>query len=77
MLWGFILFIVWTALEIVVVIGTIMWSVGNGDWKNIEEPKYAVLQDRELADWPGRQPWAKREPPKPRLKQQAAKPVKG
>ncbi len=70
---GVILFVAWTALEIFFIIGTVLWTVENGDWKNIEQPKYDMMEDREPADWPGRTPWPKREPPKPKLKQQAIK----
>jgi len=52
---GYILFIAWMAMEIVVVIGSIVWSVENGQWKNIEKAKFTMLEDREPAPWPGRE----------------------
>ncbi len=52
---GVILFLVWTALEIVVVIAMIRWGFENGQWKDIEEPKYRMLIDHELQPWPGRE----------------------
>jgi len=52
---GFYLFIVWMALEVVVVIGSIVWSVEQGQWKDIEKAKYTMLEDHELAPWPGRE----------------------
>ncbi len=52
---GYVLFIAWMAMEIVVVIGSIVWSVENGQWKNIEKAKYTMLEDREPAPWPGRE----------------------
>ncbi len=55
MLTGIVLFLAWTALEIVVVIAMIRWGFENGQWKNIEEPKYRMLIDREPEPWPGRE----------------------
>jgi hypothetical protein len=51
---GMILFIAWMALEVVVVIGTIVWGVEQGQWKNIEKAKYTMLEDHEPAPWPHR-----------------------
>ncbi len=51
---GFILFIVWMALEVVVVAASIAWGFENGQWKDIEEPNYRMLVDHELQGWPGR-----------------------
>ncbi len=53
---GVILFLAWSALEIVVVIAMIRWGFENGQWKDIEEPKYRMMIDRELEPWPGREP---------------------
>ncbi len=55
MLLGVILFLAWTALEIVVVIAMIRWGSENSQWKDIEEPKYRMLIDHELQPWPGRE----------------------
>jgi hypothetical protein len=52
---GVILFIAWMALEIVVVAGFIVWGVEQGHWKDIEQPKYSMLEDKEIAPWPGRE----------------------
>jgi nitrogen fixation-related uncharacterized protein len=52
---GFILFLVWMALEVVVVAASIAWGFENGQWKNIEEAKYNMLVDHELQPWPGRE----------------------
>ncbi len=73
---GVILFLAWTALEVVFIIATILWTVENGDWKNIEQPKYDMMEEREPADWPGRTPWPKREPPKSKH-EKLQLPVKG
>lgn len=51
---GIILFLVWMALEVVVVAASIAWGFENGQWKDIEEPKYRMLIDREPEPWPGR-----------------------
>lgn len=50
-----ILFFAWTALEVVVVIAMIRWGFETGQWKDIEEPKYRMLIDREPEPWPGRE----------------------
>ncbi len=76
MLLGLILFLAWIALEAIVVVGSIIWSVENGEWKNIEAPKYAMLHDIEPQDWPGRKPLPPRQPRKPKI-QQASGPAKG
>lgn len=55
MLTEIILFLAWTALEIVVVVAMIRWGFENGQWKDIEEPKYRMLIDREPEPWPGRE----------------------
>ncbi len=52
---GLILFIAWMALEAVVVLASIVWGFENGQWKNIEEPKYRMLLDIEPQPWPGRE----------------------
>lgn len=52
---GVILFVVWMALEVVVVAASIAWGFENGQWKDIEEAKYNMLIDRELEPWPGRE----------------------
>ncbi len=55
MLTDVILFLAWTALEVVVVIAMIRWGFETGQWKDIEEPKYRMLIDREPEPWPGRE----------------------
>lgn len=67
-MWGVILFLGWTALEVLFVVATIRWGFETGQWKDIEEPKYRALIDHELQPWPGRD--------KPRNKAPAAEAVK-
>ena len=67
---GYILFIAWMAMEIIVVIGSIVWCAENGQWKNIEKAKYSMLEDREPAPWPGRENSNPRKP-------KTIKPAKG
>ncbi len=55
MVLGIVLFLAWTALEIVVIAASIAWGFENGQWKNIEEPKYRMLLDLEPQPWPGRE----------------------
>lgn len=76
MLWGMILFLVWIALEAVVVLGSIIWSVEQGQWKNIEISKYNMLEDVQPADWPGRAPLPPR-PPKKTPAHGSADPARG
>ncbi len=52
---GILLFLAWMALEAVVVLAMIVWGFENGQWKDIEEPKYRMLVDREPQPWPGRE----------------------
>lgn len=52
---GVILFIAWMALEVVVVVASIVWGFENRQWKDIEDAKYRMLIDRELEPWPGRE----------------------
>lgn len=52
---GLIVFLVWTLLELLFIVGTIVWGFETGQWKNIEEPKYRILIDREPEPWPGRE----------------------
>ncbi len=51
---GVLLFFVWTALEVLFVIASIRWGYETGQWKDIEEPKFRMLVDREPQPWPGR-----------------------
>jgi nitrogen fixation-related uncharacterized protein len=60
---GIIVFVAWMALEVVVIAASIAWGFENGQWKDIEEPKYRMLIDHELQPWPGR------ERPSPDIKQ--------
>jgi nitrogen fixation-related uncharacterized protein len=53
---GVIVFVAWMALEAVVVAASVAWGFENGQWKDIEEPKYRMLIDHELQPWPGREP---------------------
>ncbi len=59
MLLDVILFLAWSTLEIVIVIAMIRWGFENGQWKDIEEPKYRMMIDHELQPWPGREKPAK------------------
>ncbi len=52
---GILLFVAWMALEVVVVAASSAWGFENGQWKDIEEPKYRMMIDHELQPWPGRE----------------------
>jgi hypothetical protein len=55
MLTEIVLFIAWTALEVLMVVASLRWGYETGQWKEIEEPKYRMLIDHELQPWPGRE----------------------
>ncbi len=70
MLIGVMLWVVWMALELVVIIAMIRWGFETGQWKDIEEPKYRMLIDRPLQGWPEREKGSKnREPAKSAVKE--------
>ncbi len=67
---GEIFWISWILLEIVVVIGMIVWGFETGQWKDIEEPKYRMLIDHEMQPWPGREkPPKEKKPEQPDVKE--------
>ena len=58
MLLGVLLWVVWMAFEVVVVVAMIRWGYESGQWKNwrdMEEPKYRMMVDRPLQGWPERE----------------------
>ncbi len=69
---GVVLFFAWSALEIVVVIAMIRWGYESHqwkDWRDMEEPKYRMMEDRPLQGWPEREKRAaKHEGPKSAVK---------
>jgi len=56
---GVLLFIAWIVFMAITVIAFIVWFFREGQNKDIEEPKYRMLEDREPEPWPGREKKAK------------------
>jgi nitrogen fixation-related uncharacterized protein len=49
--WAYALWMLFVILTGVVLLA---WGWRSGQFRNIEEPKYRMLEDREPEDWPGR-----------------------
>jgi nitrogen fixation-related uncharacterized protein len=45
----------WMALIALFAIGLLIWGWKTGQFKNVEEAKYRMLEDREPEPWPGRE----------------------
>jgi hypothetical protein len=52
---GIFVMLAWMALEVFLVLVSIGWGKQAGQWKDIEEPKYRMLLDLPMEDWPGRE----------------------
>jgi len=44
----------WMVLVTISGVVLLIWGFRNGQFRNIEEAKYRMLEDREPAPWPGR-----------------------
>jgi hypothetical protein len=51
-LWAFLLWMIFVVLSGVVLLA---WGWRTGQFRNIEEAKYRMLEDREPKGWPGRE----------------------
>ena len=51
-LWAFLLWMLFVTLTGVVLLA---WGWQTGQFRNIEEAKYRMLEDREPEGWPGRE----------------------
>jgi nitrogen fixation-related uncharacterized protein len=51
-LWAFLLWMLFVTLTGVVLLA---WGWRTGQFRNIEEAKYRMLEDREPEGWPGRE----------------------
>jgi cbb3-type cytochrome oxidase maturation protein len=49
------LFLFWIGSAAVIGIGLLIWAWRSGQFKDIEEAKYRMLDDREPAPWPKRE----------------------
>jgi cbb3-type cytochrome oxidase maturation protein len=45
----------WMALVILTGLGFIVWGWRSGQFSDIEEAKYRMLEDREPEPWPGQE----------------------
>jgi cbb3-type cytochrome oxidase maturation protein len=45
----------WMFLLALGTVAAIVWGWQSGQFKDIEEPKYRMLEDREPEPWPGRE----------------------
>ena len=61
MAYGIFGFIVWGLFMTLTAIAFYIWGVRRGQFRNIEGPKYRMLEDREPEPWPGREPSEPRE----------------
>ena len=52
---GIIMFIAWLFFMALTVVAFVVWAWKENQLKDIEEPKYRMLEDHELQPWPGRE----------------------
>ena len=52
---GMIMFIAWLVFMALTVVAFVVWAWKENQLKDIEEPKYRMLEDHELQPWPGRE----------------------
>jgi nitrogen fixation-related uncharacterized protein len=52
---GVVIFAAWLAFMAITVVAFVIWAFREGQLKDVEEPKYRMLQDREPEPWPGRE----------------------
>jgi cbb3-type cytochrome oxidase maturation protein len=52
---GILGFIGWGIFLVLTAIGLFIWGYKKGQFKDIEEAKYRMLEDREPEPWPGRE----------------------
>ena len=52
---GLWVFSAWLVFMVIITGALIYWGKSEGQFKNIEEPKYRMLEDHEPLPWPGRE----------------------
>ncbi len=52
---GLIVFVAWMLFMAIMTVAFILWGLREGQFKNIEEPKFRMMFDREPEPWPGRE----------------------
>jgi nitrogen fixation-related uncharacterized protein len=45
----------WMAFVVATGVALLVYAWRTGQFRNVEEPKYRMLEDREPEDWPGRE----------------------
>ncbi len=55
---GVIIFIAWLVFMVFTVVAFVVWAWKENQLKDIEEPKYRMLEEIEPEPWPGREPAA-------------------
>ncbi len=53
---GVIMFAAWVFFMAITTGAFIFWGFHEGQFKDMEEPKYRMMIDREPETWPGRKP---------------------
>jgi nitrogen fixation-related uncharacterized protein len=53
---GIWLLVLWSAGILVFLLVWLSWGLDHGQFDDLEETKYTMLQDREPEGWPGRKP---------------------
>jgi nitrogen fixation-related uncharacterized protein len=48
------LLLFWAGSAVVIGVALLIWGWRSGQFRNIEEAKYRMLEDREPEPWPGR-----------------------
>jgi nitrogen fixation-related uncharacterized protein len=46
--------VAWMVFVVITGIVLLIYAWHSGQFENVEEPKYRMLEDREPQDWPGR-----------------------
>ena len=54
MVLGLWLLVAWMILMACIGIAFVLWGWRSGQFRNIEEPKYRMLDEKEPEPWPGR-----------------------
>jgi cbb3-type cytochrome oxidase maturation protein len=52
---GIVGFVSWGIFLVLTAIGLFIWGYRRGQFKDVEEAKYRMLEDRDPEPWPGRE----------------------
>ncbi len=56
---GIVFFVVWSLFMVLVGVLFFLWGKHTGQFKDIEQAKYQIFEDKELEEWPNRKKKAK------------------